>query len=188
MTRVLKLTFALCLLLAFTACDARTDKTDGGGVILSITDFDEFPLGFSANGVANAPPGERFVSSGELTITNIPKNPSTTSQLMDVEMRSYEVRCTRGDTGTRVPPPFVRGAFGTAPVGGTIEYTGLPLMDMEQIGNMPISDLLFENGGHDTETGETRILLNCSMRFFGRTISGDEVETAPGNFALTVTQ
>jgi hypothetical protein len=75
-----------------------------------------------------------------------------------------------------------------APVGGTVDYTGLPLMDLEQIENRPIADLLFENGGHDTETGETRILLNCAIRFFGRTISGDEVETAPGNFALTVTQ
>ena len=188
MTRVLKLTSALCLLLAFTACDARTDKTDGGGVILSITEFDNFPRGFSANAIANAPPGEQFVSSGDITITNIPKNPSVTSQLMDVEMQSYEVRCTRGDTGTRVPPPLVRGTFGSAPVGGTVDYSGLTLVDLEQITNRPIADLLFENGGHDTETGETRILLNCFMRFFGRTISGDEVETAPGNFALTVTQ
>jgi len=185
MTRVLKLTSTLCLLLAFTACDARTDKTDGGGVILSITEFDNFPIGFSANGIANGPGS---VSSGDLTITNIPKNPANTSQLMDVEMQSYEVRCTRGDTGTRVPPPYVRGVFGVAPVGGTVDYTGLPLMDLEQITNRPIADLLFENGGHDTETGETRILLNCAIRFFGRTISGDEVETAPGNFALTVTQ
>lgn len=186
MTRILKLTFALSLLLALTACPERTEKTDGGGVILSISDFDMFPLGFSANAVANGTTG--FVSSGMITIMNIPKNPTNTSALMDVEMESYEVRCTRGDTGTAVPPPFVRGVFGNAPVNGDVEYENLPLMDMEQIQNHPISDLLFENGGHDTETGETRILLNCFMRFFGHTIGGDAVETQNANFQLTVTQ
>jgi hypothetical protein len=128
------------------------------------------------------------VSSGQLTITNVPLNPTNTSELMNVDMESYEVRCTRGDTGTRMPPPFVRGAFGQAPVSGEIVYDGLPIMDMEQIGNKPIADLLFENGGHDTQTGDDRILLNCMMRFFGRTVSGDEVETNTANFQLTVTQ
>ena len=50
-------------------------------------------------------------------------------------------------------------------------------MSRDQLDNPPLSDLLFQNGGIDTETGLDRITLNVRIRFFGRTLSGDEVES-----------
>jgi hypothetical protein len=108
---------------------------------------------------------------------------------MNVELESYEITFTRADTGTRVPNPFVRGVGGgLVPVAGTLDIDGLPLFDEEQLENPPLSDLMFENGGTDTETGDQTILLNWRLRFFGRTLSGDEVETAPIEFTTRFTR
>ncbi len=178
MTRVSKLLLALLLVLVVPACDNRTEGTDGGGVLLSIEDFDGLPIVVGVNTT-------NLVQIGELTISNVPKIPGgQTSDLMNVEIHSYEVTYTRADRGTRIPVPFVRGIFGVAPVGGTYTLEGAPIMGLDQLDRLPLSDLLFENGGVDTETGESRIVLNCRLRFFGRTLSGDEVETAPASFTI----
>jgi hypothetical protein len=193
MNRFAQLTLALLLPLALAACDARTEKTDGGGVILSITDFDGLPVRVSVNDPAGSSAAlcdeEGVCVIDSITIQNIPKNASApTSDLMNVELVSYEVTFTRADTGTRVPAPYVRGIFGVVPVGGTLDIDGLPIFDEEQLENVPLSDLLFENGGTDTETGDETILLNWRLRFFGRTLSDDEVETGPADFTTRFTR
>jgi hypothetical protein len=101
---------------------------------------------------------------------------------MNVEMRSYEVVYTRLDTGTRVPTPLVRSIFGVAPVNGNIIYDNLPLMAGEQLTNPPLEDLLVVNGGIDSETGGRSITLELRVTFFGRTLTGDNVATAPIRF------
>ncbi len=179
MTRVAKTLLALALVLALPACDSRTEKTDGGGVLLSIEDFDGLPIVVSVNSTGS------LVIIEEVTVANVAKDPTgATSSLMNVEIHSYEVTFTRADRGTRVPTPLVRGIFGVAPVNGVFVLEGAPIMTLDQLDRLPLSDLLFENGGRDTETGETRIVLNCRIRFFGRTLSGDEVESAPGTFTI----
>lgn len=174
---------ALGLLAAsLLACESRTDRTDGGGVLLSITDFDGLPIALAVNA------SNGFLQVGEIQVTNVIKNPALTgSNLMNVEIESYEVTFTRGDTGTKVPPIFVRGLFGVVPAGGVFTVENLPVMAPEQFNVPPISDLLFVNGGFDKETGSSQIVLNFHIRFFGRTLSGDAVQTAPGNFTVTVT-
>lgn len=180
MTRVAKTFFALALALAVGACDTRTERTDGGGVLLSIEDFDGLPIIVSVNG--------GIIQIEEVTIANVAKQPGgNTSSLMNVEIHSYEVTYTRADAGTRIPVPFIRGLFGVAPVNGTVVFENLPIVGLDQLENVPLSDLLFENGGIDTETGDDRIALNLRLRFFGRTLSGDEVETAPAAFTIDFT-
>lgn len=174
------LTLSLLALVSF-GCESRTDEVDGGGVILSVSDFDGLPIGASVNTAA----GAGFIQVEELTITNVIKDPNGVgSSLMNVEILSYEVIYTRADTGTRVPPKMVRGLFGVAPVGGDYMVENLPVMAQEQLLSPPLSDLLFQNGGFDKETGDTLIKLNLFLRFFGRTLSGDEVETDPVSFTV----
>ena len=106
MTRVAKTLFTLALILTVAACESRTGKTDGGGVILSISDFDGLPILVIVN-------GSNFVQIDSLTVSNTPKDPNgTTSSLMNVEIESYEITFTRADAGTRIPVSFVRGIFG----------------------------------------------------------------------------
>ena len=85
----------------------------------------------------------------------------------------------KADTGTRVPPTLVRTFPGVIPVNGTLTITGMFFMLDGQLENPPLSDLLAINGGIDSETGADSILLDVSIVFFGRTLSGDEVQSAP---------
>ena len=173
------------LAVSLLGCEGRTDRTDGGGVLLSISDFDGLPILLAVNSVD---PTFSFLQIGEVQITNVVKNPDIVgSILMNVEIESYEVTYTRGDSGTIVPPIFVRGLFGVVPVSGVYTVENLPVLAPEQFNVPPISDLLFENGGFDKETGSRQIVLNFHLRFFGRTLSGDAVETAPASFTVTVT-
>ncbi len=182
MSRIAKSLFLICLLVVVSGCNTRTDKTDGGGVLLSVSDFDGLPILISVNAALAA---GGLVQVGTIDIQNVTKDPTgLTSDLMNVEIRSYEVTYTRGDEGTRVPMPFVRGIFGVAPVGGTLTYDNLPVMSRNELDSVPLADLLFVNGGFDQETGRTKIVLNLHLRFFGKTLSGKEVQSEPVTFTV----
>ena len=175
MKRSLTFVLVLAVMVAAGGCNSRTDESDGS-VILSVTDFDGLPTRASVN------LGD-VLAVGSIDIDNIPKDPNgSVSELQNVEMRSYEVVYTRADTGTLVPAPLVRSIFGVAPVGGSITYDNLPVMSASQLRNPPLSDLLISNGGIDAETGSTVITITFTIRFFGRTLAGDDVATAPIRF------
>jgi len=169
----------LCLVavLALSGCESRTDRSEGG-VILSISDFDGLPVRVNVN-------TSSAVQLGSITIQNIPKNPNAdTTQLMNVEMTSYEVTYTRVDSGNRVPETLVEGIFGVTPVNGVNVYNNLVIMGAAQFLNPPLEDLLTVNGGIDTETGSPVIKLRFRIRFFGRTLTGESVATAPAEFDI----
>ncbi|HEX2252235.1 MAG TPA: hypothetical protein VHQ65_03080 [Thermoanaerobaculia bacterium] len=173
---IIALAAATLLLLAAGGCSGDRVEQSEGSVILSVTDFDGLPVRVSVNTLD-------LLQVEEVVISNIPKDPQgNTSALMDVEMQTYEVTYSRGDQGTRVPTSMVRRIFGVAPAGGDITYDNLVVMSAEQFLNPPLSDLLFAGGGIDTETGSPVILIEFTMRFFGRTLSGDSVATAPVRF------
>jgi hypothetical protein len=164
------------LALALGSCNSRTDTSEGS-VILSVTDFDGLPSGVSVSG------GPTVV--GEITLRNIVKDPAgSSSDLQSIELRAYEVRYSRRDTGTRVPAPFVQSIFSLVPVGGTATITNLQFLALDQLRNPPLSDLA-ENGV-DRETGSEVVVLNVSMRFFGRTLAGDDIASDPASFTVEV--
>ena len=166
----------LALLVALAGCRERTDRSEGT-VILSITDFDGLPLVINAS--------DPIVQVEEIILQNIAKDPTgTTSDLMSIELRSYEIRFVRRDTGTRVPPALVQGVFGLVPVGGTTTLNNLPVMMADQLLNSPLRDLA--RTGVDPETGSTVILLDAYMRFFGRTLSGDDIVSDQARFTLEI--
>jgi hypothetical protein len=130
-----------------------------------------------------------LVQVGQITVQNVVKDPSgSISDLMNVEIESFEITFSRADTGTRLPPPLARALFGVIPVNGSDTIENLEILTLQQLGAPPLSDLLTINGGIDTETGGRTILLNFSMRFFGRTLSGDAVDTAPARFTIEFTR
>lgn len=176
MKRTATLLFLAVLVLALGGCRSRTDRSEGS-VLLSVTDFDGLPSTISA--------GAGPTTIGEITLRNIAKDPSgTTSDLQSIELRSYEVRFSRRDTGTRVPPPFVQSIFSLVPVNGTAQITNLPFLTESQMRNPPLSDLAED--GIDPETRSEVILLNVSMRFFGRTLAGDDIASDTASFTIEV--
>jgi hypothetical protein len=164
------------LALAVAGCRSRTDRAEGT-VLLSVSDFSGLPVQVS---LAAGP-----FQIDRLVIRNIARDPSgTTSDLQSVELHSYEVRYTRRDTGTRVPPALVQSIFSVVPVNSSATLLNLPFLLTNQIRNPPLSDLT--DFGADRETGTAVIVLNVSLRFFGRTLSGDDIVSDPASFTIEV--
>ena len=181
MNRVVRSALLGVLMVGVLSCEARTDRTDTGGVLLTISDFDGLPIAVSVNSTS-------FVQVESLTIQSVVLNTSApTSDIMDVELKSYQVRYRRVDAGTRTPRPLVNWIFGNVPQGGTDTINNLVILGPEQLSNVPLSDLLFVHGGFDKETGSRVIKLELELTFFGRTLSGDDVSTNPAHFAIDFT-
>lgn len=167
---------ATLLVVALGSCTSN-EKTDSGGVILAYGNLNGIPQVVSMNGTGG------LVETGELAlglveIRSILAQPGETpSSLMDVQLRSYEVTYSRGDGGTRLPPPLVRNFSGNVPAGGNLNVGGALVLWSDQIFAAPIVELAFANGGLDSETGRDSIILNYNLRFFGKTVSGKEIET-----------
>jgi hypothetical protein len=83
-----------------------------------------------------------------------------------------------------VPPPLVEAVFGVVPVNGTTLYENLPFLRANQLANPPLSDLA--DFGRDRETNSTVSPLNVTLRFFGRTLAGDDIASAPASFTIEV--
>lgn len=180
-TRLAQACLVAVAVLGVLGCESRTDRTDGGGVLLSISDFD-----FSNLTIPISVSNEGIVVQGEsITIQNIVKDPDgAASQLMNVELDSYQVTYRRVDAGTRVPPTLVESIFGVVPAGGSDTITNFNLLGPDQLLNAPLSDLLAVNGGFDRETGAPIISLELGITFFGRTLSGDRVASNTARIRL----
>jgi hypothetical protein len=168
------------LVLALGACSSGDiGETDSGGVLLSISNFDGLPgfVSVSASG--------GVATIGSITVQNIAKNSSApTSNLMNVEVQSFEFTYTRDDTGTRVPPKLIEYAFGVAPVNGTFVYGNQQFLRPAQFEAQPLKDLA--DFGRDLETNTTAVRMRVTIRVFGRTLSGDNVASAPVSFSIDV--
>ncbi|MDA8016974.1 MAG: hypothetical protein MPN21_05945 [Thermoanaerobaculia bacterium] len=156
------------LALALWGCDEPLQENDAGGIALTV-EFQSAPTIVGVN-------DQNRVTIGQMNIDSIAVNPDAgISSLMDVEISTMEVTYTRADTGTRVPVPYVVQLLGTVPADGTLTYSNIPVLGIEQMRAEPLSDLLFENGAVDKETGNDYIRLNVNVRVFGRTRGGEEV-------------
>jgi len=186
MYRKKSLLIAAAVLFGLLGCQSRTDRTDSGGVLLSVTQLDMPPTQFVIHNLQTN--GNLLPAISTVTLQNVVADPSaaSTSQLENIELRSYEVIYTRADTGTRVPPPLVEPIGGVVPVNGTDTITNLGVIRNNQYTSPPISDIV--NFGVDRETNSQIIVLNLSIRFYGRTLSGKEVVSAPTGFTMEVFQ
>ncbi len=176
MKDIVRLTLLATALLVL-GCKERTEQVDSGGILLEV-EFaaDGIPVRVSVNDAAAV----GWVVVPTINIISIVADPTgDVSALMDVNLEAVEVTYQRVDGGTRVPPPYVLNLLGRITAGGTLTYEGMPLMSTEQIETPPLSDLLYENGGFDRETGATMIRMNLYVRVYGRTLTGRAVESVP---------
>ena len=179
--------FARILALSLAAvtvfgCEVQ-DKTDQGGVIIVISDFDLPDLPGTMSVAAWYP--VVFGPDSSITVRSQSRNPNnTTSQLMDVLIEGYEVSFTRGDFGTRVPPTLTEPVGGLVPIGGTMTLTGIALMRYDQFESSVLRDMRLQH--RDTETNSEVVRLIWHLKFYGHTISGERIETPPISFNLDV--
>lgn len=97
--------------------------------------------------------------------------------LQTIQIETIEVTYQRVDTGTRVPTPLVRQFPGTIEPNGTLTINEMFILFPSQLGVPPLSDLA--DFGRDLETNSQTIVLNISVRFFGRTLGGRDVVSEP---------
>jgi hypothetical protein len=170
---------------SLAGCDSA-DRTDSGGVYLSFGSTAEpIPVELSEAQLAT----DGVFAIPEIVIqSNLSRPGDVTTPQMDVQLSSYEVVFTRADGGTRIPPPLVNRITFTVPAGGNLTLGNIRVMQTDQILTTPLSDLLIVNGGLDRETGRDTIILNYAMRFFGRTVSGKEIETPIYRFTIRITR
>lgn len=163
---------ALAALLIFLGCNDRVDEADSGGVLLEV-EFEQTVFRIGVNSAT-------LVQIPTTNINSIIARPAGAgSQLMDVQLDTVEVTFTRLDTGTRVPPPFYFNVISTVPAGGTLTYDNMPIMSFDQLNRPPLSDLKFENGAFDRETGASVVKLLATVRVYGKTVSGKNVSSTP---------
>ncbi len=161
----------------------KQDKIDQGGVIIVISDYDFSSL------LAIMSASEEFpvFGSGEASVTvrSQARNSNTpTSQLMDVLIEGYVIEFRRGDTGTRVPPRLNEPVGGLVPVNGTMTQNGVFVMRQDQFETGIMRDMRLL--GRDPETNSTLVRMIWSIRFHGRTISGELAETPAVSFNLDI--
>ena len=177
MSKILRIALAGCVALALAGCETETHQTDSGGVLLRVTDFDGLPTVVSVSGSGG------LLTIDSLTLTNIVANPNNpTTDFQSIQVQSAEITFRRRDTGQRLPSPFVETQSIFVPVGSTANLANMPIMRSPQLNNAPLSDLA--NFGRDTETGSSVIVLDFSIRFFGRTVSGRDVASEPFSFTV----
>lgn len=172
MRKAIQLLALLTLVGVSMGCTDRVGEIDSGGVLLEV-EFEDTIFRVGVNDTT-------LVSLPTVNIDSVVSNvDASTSQLMDVQLKTIEITYSRADTGTRTPVPFVYSLVGTVPVGGELTYTDLPIMTVDQLRSEPLADLLFENGAVDSETGASLIRLLVTIRVFGQTLAGVDVASVP---------
>lgn len=176
MTTKIRLAALALLVFAGLSCNSKTDRSESS-VLLTVSTFNLLPLTVSVTS------GPTQIPS--ITLRSVALDPTgTTSSLQDIQMRSYEVRYARRDTGTRLPQPLVESLFGNVSVNSTAVFSNLVFLRTAQLSSPPLSDL--ENFGTDQQTGSRVIPLRVTMRFFGRTLSGTDVASDAVSFDVEV--
>ncbi len=171
------------LLMAFTLTAGLTGCGDAAGeartkapVILTIRNLnDNLPLQSSVGILL-----EEQVTV-ELGVEAIDPNPGSTSYLMDVMVKGYEVSYRRKDTGTRVPETFTGNTTTYVNVGSTATFSAV-VCRASQKEMPPLRDLC--EFGYDTETGLFEIHTQCQLIVWGETFAGERIVSKPASFTV----
>jgi hypothetical protein len=109
----------------------------------------------------------------------------TLSSTLDVTISRWEVEPYRTDGGTVASPRWINDESVYIPAGGTADLKNYRVFPAEYFLELPLSNLLPENGGFDPETGSRNIRQALQITLYGTTNSGKSVDvtfTAQYNF------
>ena len=126
------------------------------------------------------------VQVGTINLVSHFKNPTQTDPqgFASTTIDSYTVHFRRVDGGTRVPQDLNLPAGVLVASGGTATLTNFPVLLATQIQQSPFDQLLPFNGGFDRETGKDEIDTAFDITFFGRTASGQRVQSETASSPL----
>ncbi len=118
------------------------------------------------------------LSIDNMSIASHAKSPDVTlTSNSDVTLSRWVVTPTRTDGGSTASPEWSHDLTVYVPAGGSTALANYRVYPVEYLRELPLSNLLPENGGVDPETGNRNIRESMYVQVFGRTLSGKAVAT-----------
>jgi len=102
----------------------------------------------------------------------------------DVNLQRWVVRPYRTDGGSTASPEWTYDQAVYVPAGGAAQLENYRVYPLELLSEIPLANLLPENGGFDPETGNTNIRQSFELQIYGQTVSGKNVSTVPISIAF----
>ncbi len=171
------LALGAALVAVLPGCSTNTQGDDASPVFLSGS-FDLLPAG--VNVAISAP-----LQFKTTTLRNVLKVPGPSStQFLDVNVDQYVVVWRRTDGGTVASPTQTFGGNGIVPAGGTSTLSNYIYMTSDSLIRPPLDQLFPFNGGVDHETGKAEIDQSGVVTWYGHTLSGQPVVSAPATFGM----
>lgn len=178
MKRIPQLCLLAALALIAASCGGNSTLDDSESAVVISLDIEEYnpEVNICLQG---------DVSISRMTVMSNPKVPGgTLGSNNDVNISRWVITPSRSDGGSTASPEWVIDQGVYVPAGGETELENWRVYPQEYFLQVPLSHLLPENGGFDTETGEPLIRQTLRVQLFGRTISGKEVASTPANIAF----
>jgi hypothetical protein len=165
------------LLALLPGCSTNTTGDDAAPVFL-VGEFTELPL---EKLLIEASP----LQFKTTTLRNRTKVPgAATTQFLDVQVDSYQVRWARLDGGTKASATETFGGNVIVPVNGTSTLNNYPYMSADALLRPPLDQLYPFNGGIDRETGKVEIRQAGHVTWYGHTLSGQPVVSSEATFDM----
>ena len=178
MKRALPIVVLLSLLAAALSCGGNSTLNETEAVVFLTANVTQYNPDINI-GV------QTDVTIQSMTITSHPKDPngSLTSN-QDVNLERWVITPTRIDGGTTASPQWQVDQHVYVPAGGNASLNNYRVFPAEYFHELPLSNLLPENGGFDPETGQSNIRQSMRIEIFGTTVSGKSVKCGPFNVSF----
>jgi hypothetical protein len=125
------------------------------------------------------------VAIDNMSIKSEAKNPEANlGTNHDVNLSRWVIRPYRTDGGSTASPEWTYDQAVYVPAGGNATLENYRIYPKEFLAEVPLANLLPENGGFDPETGNSNIRQSFELQIFGQTVSGKNVSTVPITIAF----
>jgi len=180
MKRIPQICILAALALLAASCGGNSTLDDTEAAVVLTVEVEEYNPEIDICGAAGID-----VAIAEMNVLSNPKEPGgVLGPANDVNITRWVITPARSDGGTTASPQWAidQGVF--VPAGGEANLENWRVFPAEYFLQLPLSNLLPENGGFDPETGNTNIRQTLRLEMFGRTVSGKAVSTVPVNIAF----
>jgi hypothetical protein len=120
------------------------------------------------------------ITISSMEITSQAKNPGASlGAAQDVNLTRWVIKPYRTDGGATASPEWTYDTSVYVPADGSASLDNYRVYPLVYLGQVPLANLLPDNGGFDPETGNSAIRQSFDLQIFGQTVSGKSVATEP---------
>jgi hypothetical protein len=164
----------LALTVVMLGCSGGNHSADTEAPVTLSADVTQGPA--EVNVVCNAGDGVTIPSMSIKSQGKVPGG--TLSVQQDVKLTEWVVTATRTDGGTVASPQW-RNYYGVyVAANGSATLSNYRIFPAEYFRQPPLNQLLPENAGFDSETGQRNIRQRLHIEIFGKTVAGAGVSVA----------